>query len=70
MQVVMTQELIMDNSHHVVLSDLPIPTGEAFTVIVLRDNPTPKPTIARKLYAHRFAVDDLDMPTRESLHER
>jgi hypothetical protein len=35
MQVVMAQELIMDNSHKVVLADLPISTSVKFTFIVL-----------------------------------
>ncbi len=70
MQIVLKKDLIMDNSHSFVLSDLPIASGEKFTVIVMRDeaNPTQKPT--RKLYAHRIAVDDIVLPTREALHER
>lgn len=70
MQVVMTQELIMDNSHKIVLSDLPISTGEKFTVIVLRDTVTQDSLATRKVYAHRIAIDNIDLPTRESLHER
>lgn len=70
MQIVMPQELIMDNSHNVVLSDLPISTGEKFTVIVLRDNNEPKQSVTRKVYAHRFSVDDIDLSSRESLYER
>ena len=54
MQIVLTKDLIMDNTHSLVLSDLPIATGEKFTVIVMRDEakPTQKPT--RKVYAHRI----------------
>ena len=69
MQVVMTQDLIMDNSHKVVLSDLPISTGERFTVIVLRDNTTQNFSATRKVYVHRIAVDNIELPARESLHE-
>ena len=70
MQIVVTKDLIMDNTHSFVLSDLPIPTGEKFTVIVMRDEvkPTQKPT--RKVSAHRIAVDSIDLPAREALHER
>ncbi|MBT9097125.1 hypothetical protein KFZ76_05295 [Methylovulum psychrotolerans] len=70
MQVVMTQELIMDSSHNVMLANVPIATGEKFTVIVLRDNHAQNKPVARKVYAHRIAVDDLELPSRVSLHER
>lgn len=70
MQVVMSQELVMDNSHNVILSNLPIPTGEKFTVVVLRENKLQDIATARKVYAHRITVDSIELPTRESLHER
>jgi hypothetical protein len=70
MQMIMKQDLIMDNSHNVILSNLPIPTGERFTVIVLRENTPPDPSLTRKVYAHRIPVESIDLPTRESLHER
>jgi len=71
MQVIMKQELIMDNSHNVTLSDLPIPTGEKFTVIVLRENmAAQEQQLTRKVYAHRIPIDSIELPTRESLHER
>jgi hypothetical protein len=38
MQIVLTQELIMDNSHSLSIKHLPIPTGKKFTVIILRDH--------------------------------
>lgn len=71
MQVVLTKDLIMDNSHSVVLSDLPIPAGEKFTVLVMRDDtPHPSQKTTRKVYAHRIVVDNIDLPTKEELHER
>lgn len=71
MQVIMKQELVMDKSHNVILSDLPIPTGEKFTVIVLRENTvTQEQSLTRKVFAHRFPVDSIELPTRESLLER
>lgn len=70
MQVVLTKDLIMDNSHSVVLSDLPIPAGEKFTVIVMRDDAHPNQKTTRKVYAHRIVVDSIDLPTRDELHER
>ncbi len=70
MQVVLTEDLIMDNSHSFVLSDLPIPAGEKFTVIVMRDDAHPSQKMARKVYAHRIVVDNIDLPTKEELHER
>jgi hypothetical protein len=63
MQVVLTKDFIMDNSHSFLLSDLPIATGEKFTVIIMRDD---KPS--RKVFAHRIAVDNIYLPTREALH--
>ena len=69
MPIVLTKDLIMDNSHSFVLSDLPISAGEKFTVIVMRDDVrTQKPS--RRVYAHRIAVDDIVLPPREELHER
>lgn len=70
MQIVLTKDIIMDNTHSLVLSDLPIATGEKFTVIVMREEEevTKKPT--RKAYAHRIAVDSFDLPDRAALHER
>ena len=72
MQVVLTKDLIMDNSHSVVLSDLPIPASEKFTVLVMRDDAPHHPSqkTTRKVYAHRIVVDNIDLPTKEELHER
>ncbi len=70
MQVVLTKDLIMDDSHSFVLSDLPIPIGEKFTVIVMRDDVHPNQNTTRKVYAHRIVVDSIDLPTRDELHER
>lgn len=66
----MTQEFTMDSSHKLTLADLPIPTGDKFTVIVLRENLTQDASPARKVYAHRIAVDSLELPGRESLYEK
>jgi hypothetical protein len=52
------------------LSDLPIQTGEKFTVIVMRDTPKNDSKPARKVFAHRFVVDDIELPAREDLYER
>lgn len=72
MQLVLAKELVMDNSHSFSLSDLPISTGEKFTVIVMRDevSATQKPKPKRKVFAHRLVVDNVVLPTREDLHER
>lgn len=70
MQVVLTKDLIMDNTHSLVLSDLPIPTGEKYTVIVMREEAPPSQKPARKVFAHRIAVDSIELPSREALHER
>lgn len=71
MQVVLTKDLIMDDSHSFVLSDLPIPIGEKFTVLVMRDDaPHPNQKATRKVYAHRIVLDSIDLPTKEELHER
>jgi hypothetical protein len=64
------KDLIMDNSHSFVLSDLPIASGEKFTVIVMSSDAPVPPLLSRKVYAHRIAVDDIVLPTRETLHER
>ena len=69
MPIVLKKDLIMDNSHSFVLSDLPIRAGEKFTVIVMRDDAKPQQPI-RKVYAHRIAVDDIVLPPREDLYER
>lgn len=70
MQVVLAKDAIMDNSHSFLLSDLPIDTGEKFTIIVMRDTPTPISKPARKVFAHRFVVDDVELPARDDLYER
>ena len=70
MQIVLAKELVMDNSHSFSLSDLPIPTGEKFTVIVMRENVTNTQQPTRKVYAHRIAVDNINLPARDDLHER
>jgi len=70
MQVVLAKEAVMDSSHSFLLSDLPIATGEKFTIIVIRDNTTVKPKNARKVFAHRILVDNITLPNRDELHER
>jgi hypothetical protein len=72
MQIVFTQEFIMDRSHGVSLTELPITPGERFTVIILKEG---KPVGTgqaghRKAYAHRFLVDNIVLPSRDELHER
>jgi hypothetical protein len=70
MQVVLAKDVIMDNTHSFLLSDLPIQTGEKFTVIVMCDTPKNDSKPARKVFAHRFVVDDIELPAREDLYER
>ena len=70
MQLVLAKELVMDNSHSFSLSDLPISTGEKFTVIVMRDEVSATQKPKRKVFAHRLVVDNVVLPTREDLHER
>jgi hypothetical protein len=70
MQVVLAKDFVMDNSHSFLLSDLPISTGEKFTVIIMRDETIPIEKPARKVFAHRIAVNSIDLPTRDDLHER
>ncbi len=70
MQVVLAKDVIMDNTHGFLLSDLPIQTGEKFTVIVMRDTPKNDSKPARKVFAHCFDVDDIELPAREDLYER
>ena len=71
MQVVLAKEVVMDSSHSFLLSDLPIATGEKFTVIVMRDNVTAKkPKKTRQVFAHRIPVENITLPNRDELHER
>jgi hypothetical protein len=71
MQIVLAKELVMGNSHSFSLSDLPIPTGEKFTVIVMRDSaPSIAQAVRKKVYAHRFVVDNIELPAREELYDR
>ncbi|WP_396643563.1 hypothetical protein [Methylomonas sp. 2B] len=72
MQVVLTKELVMDSSHGVLLADLPIATGEKFTIIVLKDSDAGSQQAAerRTAYAHRFAVEGIELPTRDDLYAR
>ena len=70
MQLVLTKELVMDNSHSFSLTDLPISAGEKITVIVMRDNKVETPKVKRKVYAHRFIVDNVELPARDDLYER
>lgn len=70
MQVVLAKEAVMDSSHSFLLSDLPIETGEKFTIIVMRDNATFKPKNTRKVFAHRISVENITLPNRDELHER
>lgn len=70
MQIVLTKELVMDNSHSFSVSDLPIPIGEKFTVIVMRETVTNPEQAKRKVYAHRIPVNHIELPTRDDLYER
>lgn len=71
MQIILAKELVMGNSHSFSLSDLPISAGEKFTVIVMRDSAPPMPQpVRKKVYAHRFMVDNIELPTREELYDR
>ncbi|OHX36079.1 hypothetical protein BJL95_09795 [Methylomonas sp. LWB] len=72
MQVVLTKELVMDSSHGVLLADLPIATGEKFTIIVLKDSDAGRQQVTerRTAYAHRFVVEGIELPAREALYER
>ena len=72
MQIVMTKELVMDSSQGFSLSALPIDIGEKFTVIVFKEDQAlgQTKTERRKAYAHRFSVDDIELPTRDDLYER
>ena len=70
MKIVLSKELIMDNSHSFSLNDLPISTGEKFTVIIMRDHEIKPQKIRRKVYAHRFKVDNINLPSREELYDR
>jgi hypothetical protein len=72
MQIVIAKELVMDSSHGLLLSELPIAAGEKFTVIVLKEDQLigQPQTERRKAYAHRFPVDDIALPARDDLYER
>jgi hypothetical protein len=70
MQLVLAKELVMDDSQSFSLSNLPISTGERFTVIVMRDEVVATQKPKRKVFAHRIAVDNVVLPSREELHER
>ena len=70
MQEVLKREFIMDKSHSFLLPDLPISTGEKFTVIVMREDEVKPKKRLRQAYAHRFQVDNVDLPARDVLHER
>ncbi|WP_411726092.1 hypothetical protein [Methyloglobulus sp.] len=70
MQIILTKDFVMDNSHSLSLTDLPIPTGEKFTVVVMRENITDTHQPIRKVYAHRIPVNHIDLPAREELHGR
>lgn len=67
MQVVLTKNLVMDDSHSFSLSGLPISAGEQFTVVVMRENSADSPRPIRKVYAHRIAIDHIELPARESV---
>jgi hypothetical protein len=69
MQIILTKELIMDSSHSFSLSELPIAAGEKFTVMVMCNHTDPQ-LPRRKVFVHRFMVDDIELPTREDLYER
>jgi hypothetical protein len=70
-QIVLAKELIMDDSHSVSLSELPIAAGEKFTVMVMvmRDEVQPRQP-RRKVFAHRFVVESIELPAREDLYAR
>lgn len=72
MQIVLTRECVMDQSHSLSLHELPIETGERFTVLILKERPTEgsEARHRRKVFAHRFRVDDINLPARDVLHER
>ena len=70
MQTIIRRELVMDNSHSFLLSDLPISEGEKVTVIVMREDEIMPKKRFRKAYAHRFQTDTVELPRREDLHER
>lgn len=62
MQIVLSKECVMD---------LPIETGEKFTDLILReDHAEHTETRHRKIFAHRFPVDDIHLPSRNELYER
>ena len=69
MQIVLSQEFIMDNSHSFSINNVPISTGEKFTVIILRDNEKQTLKPRRKVYAHRFCVENIDLPKRDELYD-
>jgi hypothetical protein len=68
-QIILAKELIMDDSHSVSLSELPIAAGEKFMVMVMRDEVQPRQP-RRKVFAHRFVVDSIELPAREDLYAR
>ena len=70
MQIVLAKDFIMDNSHSFSLSDLPISTGEKLTVIIIQDEKVAAKNAKRKVFAHRIPVDNIELPSRDDLHER
>jgi hypothetical protein len=72
MQIVLSKEFVMDQSHGISLAELPISAGERFTVLVLKENHAEAAEVVgpRKLFEHRFSVENVTLPVRDELHER
>ena len=71
MQIVLSKECVMDKSRSIFFDQLPIETGEKFTVLILKeDHAEHIETRHRKIFAHRFPVDDIHLPSRNELYER